>query len=425
MRFLLAAHPAVGHTNGLRAIGRRLLARGHSVAFATTVTSPPRWLPVPGIVRTAAEIPGQLVRDGFDLVPLTTSLRALAHGAMIPVSRGYGELHHALGMFGADMVEHTHALGAAIDARGIDVVLADFLLFPASLAARLRRRPFAAFYHSALPFPVPGHPPFGSDLRHDAPRDAAWAEAERGYAGLVKSVQSTVARACRALALPAPSLAMLERPYSDDCNLLATTRALEPGLPEMPAHTHFVGPCLDGRIEDERHPALDALRFDGVRVYLSLGTVFDTNHRAFEAILRGLDRPGVRVIVSAGSSYERLSRGRVSSNAVYFPRVPQLAVLREVDLMVTHGGNNSTLETLAAGRPMIVVPFGGDQLANARRVETLGAGTAILPRELRPATVSRAFESARACAARAKELGASLQGVDGTAASVEVLEGLA
>lgn len=425
MRFLFAAHPTVGHTNGLRAIGRALLARGHAVAFATTVTRPaPRWAPVPAVVRTAAEIPDLLARDGFALVPLRPSLRALAHATLIPFARGYAELRHALGMFGADLVPHARALAAAIDAHRADVVVSDFLLFSAGLAAKLRRRPLAAFYHSALPFPVPGHPPFGSGLPHDAPRDAAFARAERDYADLARAAHRAVARACEALALPAPSPEMLAQPYSDECNLLATTRALEPGLPALPAHTHFVGPCIEGRAEDERHPALDALRFDGPRVYVSLGTVFDANRRAFEAILRGLARPGVRVVVSAGASYERLSRRPPTSNAVYFRRVPQLAVLRQIDLMVTHGGNNSTLETIAAGKPMIVVPFGGDQLANARRVEALGSGVALLPRELSPASVARAFERARTLAPRAAELAEALRGVDGTAASVRILEGL-
>jgi MGT family glycosyltransferase len=379
---------------------------------------------VPEIVRTAAEIPDALVRDGFELVPLRPSLRALAHGAMIPLSRGYGELRHALGMFGADTDTHARVLAGAIDSTEADVVVSDYLLFSASLAAKLRRRPLAAFYHSALPFPVPGRPPFGSGLPHDAPHDRAWDEAERDYRDLARRVHGVIARASAKLGLPAPSASLLEGPYGDACNLLATVRSLEPGLPEMPANTHFVGPCLDGRVEDERHAVFDALRFDGTRVYVSLGTVFNTDRRVFDAILRGLDRPEVRVVVSAGASHHALARRPPSSNAVLFPRVPQLAVLKQVDVVVTHGGNNSTLETIAAGKPMIVVPFGGDQLENARRVETLGTGVAVLPRDLSPRTVAEAFTKARACTTRATELAETLRGVDGTTETVRILEAL-
>lgn len=425
MRFLLAAHPTVGHTNALRTIGRRLLQRGHAVAFATTVTkAPPRWVPFPDVMRTAAEIPTSLVADGFHLVPLQPSLWALRHAVLAPMSRGYDELRHAVGMFGTTMVSDARTLAAAIDAFGADVVVGDFLLFGAFLAAKLQDRPFAAFFHSALPFPAPGRAPFGSGLPNDAPRDADWEAAERSLASLSALAHEKMCGACRRLGVAPPGHEVLERPYSDDLNLLATTRDLEPGLREMPANAHFVGPCLEGRDEDAGHPVFAALRGPGTRVYVSMGTVFNTNPRIFEAILRGLDRPGVRVVVSAGAAFEALSRRPPTSNAAFFPRVPQLGVLREVDVVVGHGGNNTTMETFAAGKPLVVVPFGGDQLQNARRVESLGAGVAVLPAELGPARIGAAFERALGCRERAREIGASLVGVDGTGASVRLLEGL-
>ena len=72
-----------------------------------------------------------------------------------------------------------------------------------------------------------------------------------------------------------------------------------------------------------------------------------------------------------------------------------------------------------------MIPFGGDQLQNARRVEALGTGVAILPRALRPDSVRRAFDAARSLAVRSVELAESLRGVDGTTASVALLESLA
>jgi len=126
MRVLFAAHPSVGHTNALRAVGRRLRERGHAVAFATTIVkAPPRWLPLPEVMRTASEIPAALERDGFELVPLTTSARSLGHAVMVPLSRGYAEMRHALGMFGADMVRQARDVALAIDRFGADVVVGD------------------------------------------------------------------------------------------------------------------------------------------------------------------------------------------------------------------------------------------------------------------------------------------------------------
>lgn len=424
MRVLIAAHPTVGHTNALRTIGRQLLRRGHRVAFATTVLKlPPAWLPTPEVLRTGAQIPSALEQDGFELVALRPSLRSLRHAVMTPLSRGYAEMRHAVHMFGEDALPHARALADAIDRTGADVVVADYLQFGAYLAARLRRRPFVAFYHSALPFPGPERPPFGSGLPFDAPR-SDWVESARTLRTIGDEALRLIEGACRQLGLSQPRRHVLSEPYSDDCNLLATVPELEPGLPRFDGPVHFVGPCLEGRAEETQHPVFDVLSRGSLRVYVSMGTVFNGNPRVFASVLRGLERPGVQVVVSAGASFETLRRRRPTTNAEYFARVPQLGVLRAVDVVVGHGGNNSTLETIAAGKPLIVVPFGGDQLENARRVEALGSGVAVMPDALSPGAISRAFDAALARRDRARELARALDGVDGTASSVRHIEAL-
>eukprot|EP01126_Amoeba_proteus_P010058 TRINITY_DN1389_c0_g2_i2.p1 TRINITY_DN1389_c0_g2~~TRINITY_DN1389_c0_g2_i2.p1 ORF type:complete len:424 (-),score=57.25 TRINITY_DN1389_c0_g2_i2:47-1318(-) len=55
--------------------------------------------------------------------------------------------------------------------------------------------------------------------------------------------------------------------------------------------------------------------------------------------------------------------------------LPQLQILPLLDAFLTHGGANSVTEALYYGVPMIVVPFHGDQIGNARVLEYSHLGT--------------------------------------------------
>jgi UDP:flavonoid glycosyltransferase YjiC (YdhE family) len=52
-------------------------------------------------------------------------------------------------------------------------------------------------------------------------------------------------------------------------------------------------------------------------------------------------------------------------------------VLPHAAAVVCHGGSGTVLGALAAGVPMVVVPFGADQPHNAQRIAAMGAGLAM------------------------------------------------
>src|SRR5262249_15704737 len=62
------------------------------------------------------------------------------------------------------------------------------------------------------------------------------------------------------------------------------------------------------------------------------------------------------------------------------PSAPHDAVMKEVSLVVTHGGHGTVSRALSHGLPLLVMPMGRDQGDIALRVESHGAGL-ILPPE--------------------------------------------
>lgn len=446
-RVLLAAHASVGHTNGLRSIGRALLATGDAVAMVVPQLRAPPLATLPENARAAAAIPEQTRADGIEVHTVATPLAALWHGAKLSRATGYRELWHALAMFTTGLPAHARSIAAFATSWRADVVVADYLFFAAWYGVRLARPlpsssrlPFVSFYHSALPFPAAGAPPTGSDLPNGTSPDSdEWRAAQRELAALSTRTDARLAAAARALRIAPPAPGVLSRPYSGELNIITSLPELEPGLlPLDPAPVLFAGACVFGRAQNDLDdPALQVLRAVDAnmrrRIYVSMGTVFNDNPVVFETILKGVD-DGVRVVVvSAGASAAHLQRRRAApaqpgdARIHIFARVPQLAVLASVDVVVTHGGNNTVQETLAAGRPMLVVPFGGDQLQNARRVERLGVGIALLPAELTSdavrAAIARLIDDP-SFAARAAACAAVCHGVDGTARAVDAIRAL-
>ncbi|XP_054152718.1 NDP-glycosyltransferase YjiC-like [Oppia nitens] len=114
----------------------------------------------------------------------------------------------------------------------------------------------------------------------------------------------------------------------------------------------------------------------GKLIYFSMGTMASANVANMKRLIRLLAKLEHRFIVSKGPmlGLDNDKDYRLPDNMWGETTVPQIQVLPEVDLVITHGGNNSVTETMYFGKPMIVLPVFVDQLDNAQRIHDLGYG---------------------------------------------------
>ena len=72
--------------------------------------------------------------------------------------------------------------------------------------------------------------------------------------------------------------------------------------------------------------------------------------------------------------------------------LPQTALLPQVDLVITHGGNNTVTECFHYGNPMILLPLFWDQYDNAQRVAETGFGVRLPTYTFEPDAMTAAID---------------------------------
>ncbi|OYP14611.1 glycosyl transferase [Streptomyces sp. FBKL.4005] len=209
-----------------------------------------------------------------------------------------------------------------------------------------------------------------------------------------------------------------------DRSLVLIPRALQPHADRVDERVHtFVGACQGDRADqgDWQRPA-DAEKV----VLVSLGSAFTKQPAFYRACVRAFaGLPGWHVVLQVGRHVTRADLGDVPADVEVHSWVPQLAILRQADLFVTHAGAGGSQEGLATATPMIAVPQAVDQFGNADMLQALGVARHLPAEE---ADAERLREAALALvddpevARRLKEVQAEMAREGGTRRAADLIE---
>jgi MGT family glycosyltransferase len=303
-----------------------------------------------------------------------------------------------------------------------DVVLLDSNTWGAAAVAEASGLPWAIMQSFPTPLPSDDVPPFGPGLRP--------------MGGRLGRVRNRVLRPI--------VLGVLERAFLPPLNgevrpragaapirdahdlytrapltLYSTSKAFEYPRRDWPASFCFIGPLI------WEPPAERPLWLDSQQRPLALVTTsseFQEDGALVETALTGLAEEDLDVVATMPA---RASAGfHIPANAHVEQFLPHSLVLPRAAVAITHGGMGATQKVLAAGVPVVVVPWGRDQLEVGRRAEATGAGVLLAKRRLSPEHLLEAVRRARELLPAAEALAAKMAAEGGAPKAVDRLEAL-
>lgn len=194
-------------------------------------------------------------------------------------------------------------------------------------------------------------------------------------------------------------------------NIVFVIPEIQPRVEEFNSKTiKFVGPCVDESVR----ASLANKKFDMNKIwqtivefldkkstvdssgqkirqkiiYVSMGTVFGSENPdvfkiLIEACLEFVNECAVIVSTGNQETYDNcVSMSLNHPEILLLPHAPQIEILKEASLFITHAGMNSASEAIIYGVPIICLPLSGDQPFVAWRMcDELNIGVRLQPNE--------------------------------------------
>jgi MGT family glycosyltransferase len=421
---LFLPESAYGPTNQCIGLGDVLLKRGHRVVFASESSWAGRLQPLGFEERlvdlaapdpTASDDAGQFWTD-FIAETAPEFRKSTTEQLETFIKPTYQAL-----IDGAIYAEPT--LKQIVDEVRPDVLVEDNVVFFPALATS--DAPFVRIVScNPLEMPDEGIAPRLSGLAQDDPaaRRAFRAEFERSHKDMWETFNAWVVDQG---ARPLPHLEFM--PSDGAANIYVYPQETDYAR-EHPLDDSWHRIDSSVRLTEEQYAVPDRLanRPDGSGlVYVSLGSLGGADVDLMQRLIDALAESRHRYIVSMGPQADKI---RLADNMAGAGMLPQTNVIPQVDLVISHGGNNTTTEALHFGKPMVVLPLFWDQYDNAQRVQETGFGLRLDTYGHAPDELLRAVDTVlgdEAMRGRLAAASARLQAHKGTERAAERIEAVA
>ena len=303
-----------------------------------------------------------------------------------------------------------------------DLVLVDSNSWGATAVAEASGLPWAILQHFPTPLPSIEVPPFGPGLR---PMGGPLGRARNRLlsplllGALERTLLPPLNGEVRTLAGVSPVRDAQDLYTRPPLTLYLTSTVFEYPRADWPASFCFVGPLIwdppsqpPGWLASLRRPV----------ALVTTSSEFQDDGALVATALDGLRAEDLEVVATmpAGvpTGLDLPPNGRIETY------VPHSLVLPKAAVTITHGGMGTTQKSLAAGVPVVVIPWGRDQAEVGRRAEATGAAVYLPKRKLSAETLRDSVRRARELRPAAQAVAEGMAAEGGAALAVDRLEAL-
>ena len=409
--FAIISPPLTGHIHPMLAISRELVSRGHRVTVIHQMDVEPL-IDVPGV---AFAMIGADTHPAGSLAEMSARMGCL--GGLLSFRRLMDDLARQTEMFCGEAP-------AILEQIGAEFVIADQLEPAGGLIARHLGLPYVSVATALHLNREPDVPPVYVGWGYN-PSEHGRKRNMGGYQVsdfLMRRVNNVIRRYAREWDLgPLANASDCLSPLAQLAQGVAGVDFPRRGLPTC---FHYVGPIRQPLALERPFDFQDDGR---PMVYCSLGTLQGGRIDVFRAVAEACRDLDLQLVITHLSRMRPEDAATLAGHPHVFADLPQRGALQRASLVVTHAGFNTTMDTLAAGLPMVAIPIAFEQGAIAARIRRAGVGEIVRLRRLSAAAIRRALVKVRDIPTfrhRAEQVRDEIARAGGSRAACDIIEGL-